>query len=70
MSKLILEKGDRNLTIPNIAKQIRVVYQVSSNYTIIKYRNIFKDAFVKRVIKFQTTVGYFVLKVLNKLKIF
>ena len=68
LSKLILEKGDRNVTIPNISEPIKVVSQVPLNYTTVKYRNIFRDSSVKRFTKFQTTVGYFVFELLNTMK--
>ena len=42
LSKLILEKGVRNVTIPRIAKSIKVVSQVPLKYTIVQYRNILK----------------------------
>ena len=54
LSKLILEKRVRNVTIPHLAKLIKVVSQVPFEYSIVKYHNIFKDSFVTRVAKFQT----------------
>ena len=65
LCKLILEKGVRNLAIPHIAKSIKVVSQVPFKYSIVKYRYIFKDSFVTRVTKFQTTVGHCVLELLD-----
>ena len=58
---LILEKGVHNVIIPYVEKSIKVVSQVPFEYSIVKSHNIFKDSFVTRVTKFQTTVGIFVL---------
>ena len=52
LSKLILEKGVRNVTIPHVAKSIMIVSQVPLKYSIVKYHNIFKDSFVTRVTTF------------------
>ena len=41
LSKLILEKGVRNVTIRRIAKPIEVVSQVPLKHTIVRYCNIF-----------------------------
>ena len=52
LSQLILEKVDFNVTVPHMAKPIKVVSQVPLKYTIVKYPYIFKDSFVNRVNKF------------------
>ena len=69
-SQLILEKVDRNITVPHTEKPIKVVYQVPLKYIIVKDPNIFKDLFINRVNKFEITVGYFVLELLNTMIFF
>ena len=56
--------------MPNhhVATSIKVVSQVPVEYSTIKYHNIFKDLFVTRVTKFQTTAGNFVFELLNTIK--
>ena len=46
MYKLILEKGNCNITILHVAKSIKNMSQVPFEYLIVKYHNIFKDSFV------------------------
>ena len=60
LSKLILEKGVGKINIHHIATPIKVVSQVPLKYTIIQYRNIFKDL--------QTTVEYVVFELLNTMR--
>ena len=68
--KLTLEKFYCNVTIPHIEKSIKVVSQITLQITIVKYPNKFKDSFVNRVTKFQTTVGHFVFELINTMKSF
>ena len=68
--KLTLEKVYCNVNIPHIEKAIKVVSQITLQITIVKYPNKFKDSFVNRVTKFQTTVGHFVLELLNTMIFF
>ena len=42
MYKLILEKGNCNITILHVAKSIKSVSQAPVEYSIVKYHNIFK----------------------------